>query len=285
MSDLSVLAPLAALGSALAHSVMALFTKKSGDTLVFRAVTISISALLLVPIMLTHPIPDLDVWRYLLMSAGVIWAFNMAMIAAFERGDMNLVYPVMRGAAPVLTAVLAFQVFGEALTPWGIAGLVIASMALIAFAWPESGGLPKLTALGFALGASVMTASYTVIDAAGARIAQSPWVYVSWFFLISALTLTATAVWRRGWTRFKVSARQELRIATYSSFFNVTTYGLALWAYANAPVAPMAALRETSIVFGAILAAWVLKEGFGIRRAILAIVLAAGLILLQLSRS
>ena len=282
MEEVARFAALAALGSAMAHSVMALFTKRAGDTLVFRAVTLSLSALWLSPLLILTPFPSWEVWRFLLLSAALIWAFNMLMISAFRRGDMNLVYPVMRGAAPALAGLFAFAFLNEALGWQEAAGLALASATLIAFAWPERGGAPKLTAIAFALGSAVMTASYTVTGAAGVRAADSTLQYLAWFFAVSSLSIAATALVRRG-TGFFKAVRRELKPALFSSFFNIATYGLALYAYANAPVAPMAALRETSIVFGAVLAALVLKEPFGVRRGVLALCLAASLALLQLA--
>lgn len=281
MDQIAPLAVFAALGSAIAHSGMALFTKKAGDTLVFRAVSMAFSAALLSPILVLSPFPEWRVWRFLLLGAAVIWAFNMLMISAFRAGEMNLVYPVMRGAAPALIGIGAWIALGEALSPTAIAGLSLASAALVAFAWPEKGGAPKAAALAFAVSAACMTALYTVNDAAGVRAAASPLVYAAWFFVLTMTTLSLTALVRRGRSVF-AAARAELRGAAMSSVFNVATYGLALYAYANAPVAPMAALRETSIVFGAILAAVVLKEPFGARRGALAVILALGLAILQL---
>ncbi len=280
-TDIPTLAALAALGSAVAHAGMALFTKRASDTLVFRGVSMTLSAVWMTPIILLNPFPSWEVWRFLLIGAAVIWAFNMLMISAFQRGSMNLVYPVMRGAAPAIAGLFAWFVLGEQLSPVAILGLSVASAAIIGFAWPERGGAPKAAALAFALCAAVMTATYTVNDASGARAADSPFVYAAWFFWISAATLLGTAVVRRG-QGIVPAARGEIREAFVASFFNITTYGLALYAYANAPVAPMAALRETSVVFGAILAAWVLKEPFGLKRGVLAGVLALGLVALQL---
>lgn len=281
MDAIAPIAAFAALGSAIAHSGMALLTKQARDTLVFRALSMVFSTALLSPILILAPFPGWEVWRFLLLGAAVIWAFNMLMISAFKAGDMNLVYPVMRGTAPALVGIGAWVALGEALSPTAIAGLSLASAALVAFAWPERGGAPKAAALAFALSAACMTALYTVNDAAGARAAASPFVYAAWFFFVSMITLGLTAIIRRGRT-FLTAARGELRGAAISSLFNVATYSLALFAYANAPVAPMAALRETSIVFGAILAALVLKEPFGARRAVLAVILALGLAALQL---
>ena len=281
METIPPLAALAALISAMAHAGMALFTKRAEDTLTFRGVSMVFSALWLSPVLFLFPLPGWEVWRFLLMGAGLIWAFNMLMISAFRRGSMNLVYPVMRGAAPAIAGLFAFVFLGEPLSPLAIIGLSVASAAIIAFAWPERGGAPKAAALGFALSAAVMTASYTVNDASGVRAAGSALIYAAWFFVLSAITLVGTAWIRRGDQLIRV-ARSELRRGFYASFFNITTYGLALYAYANAPVAPMAELRETSVVFGAIVAAVILKEPLGVRRIGLAVVLALGLAAIQL---
>ena len=274
------LAALAMLGSAIFHAGMTFYTKRADDKLVFRALSVTASAILFLPIVFLNPIPPLEVWYFLLFGAVLVWVFNMLMISAFERGDMNLVYPVMRGAAPALAAIAAFFFLKESQPLIAIVGLGIASLALLAFAWPEKGGAPKMSAIGFALGCAVMTAGYSVNDAAGVRLLEDPLTYAAWFFVLNAITLSLTAIIRRG-RNILNPVRATIRLAAATSIFNFGTYSLALYAYANAPVAQMAAIRETSFVFGAILSAVVLKESFGIKRLILAICLAAGLVLLQ----
>ncbi len=271
---------LAMLGSALAHAGMTLLTKRAQDRLVFRALSLIFVAALMLPWLVFQPIPGWEVWRFLLLGAVTIWAFNMLLIAAFERGEMNLVYPVMRGSAPALATLAAYLFLGEAVSLWQLIGLAIASTALVGFAWPEKDGAPKAHVLMLALAAACMTASYTVIDAAGVRASGDVMVYTGWFFVLSGVTIGTTAIIRRG-SRFWAMARQETRPAATSMLFNLTTYGLALYAYSIAPVAPMAALRETSIVFGALLAALVLKEPFGLKRIALAVLLVTGLVVMQ----
>jgi drug/metabolite transporter (DMT)-like permease len=280
VTETPLIALLAALGSALAHAAMTLFTKQARDMLVFRAVSMTICAGLLSPVLVLVPFPPWEAWRFLLVGAAIMWAFNMLMISAMTRGQMNLVYPVMRGAAPALAGLFALVILDEPLSPLAVTGLALASAALIAFAWPERGGGPKAAALAFALSAAVMTAGYTVNDASGVRAAGSTLSYLAWLFVLLAASLTITALVRRG-RDFLRQARPELRRAALSSGFNITTYGLLLFALSIAPVAPVAAVRETSIVFGAILAALVLKEPFGLRRAGLAVVLAGALALLH----
>lgn len=280
MGEVTLLASLAMLGSALAHSGMTLLTKRATDKLVFRGLTLSFVGLAFLPWLITQPLPPWEVWRFLLAGSAVIWAYNMLMIAAFSHGEMNLAYPVMRGAAPALAALAAYLFIGESVSPGQLAGLAIASAALAGFAWPERDGRPKVKVLLLAVAAASMTAAYTVIDASGVRESGRILVYLGWFFALSVVTILPTAIIRRG-PAFWPAARREAAPALASTVFNASTYGLALYAYSAAPVAPMAALRELSIVFGAILAALVLKEPFGVRRTMLAICLATGLVLLQ----
>ena len=280
MTEAPLAAALAMLGSAMLHAVMGLLTKRAADKLVFRGVMQGVSTLITLPILLLNPLPGWEVWRFLLLGAVIHYVFQMALISAYERGDMSLVYPVMRGAAPALAAVAAFVFLGEALGPVEIAGLAIASAAVAGFGWPDRGGAPKAAALAFALVAGAMTALYSVNDAAGARAAGSPFVYLAWFFVTTALPLNLTAIVRRG-RRWPALVGQELRFGAVSSVFGAGSYALALYALSIAPVAEMAALRETSVIFGAILAALVLKEPFGARRTALAVTMAAGLVLLQ----
>lgn len=276
----ALVAAAAMLGSAIFHSFMSLLTKRAGDKLTFRAVSMLVSVALFTPVLLLSPFPGWEVWHFLLIGALLVWIYNLLMIATFERGDMNLVYPVMRGGAPALAAVGAYIFLGETLSTVSILGLAIASGALLAFAWPERGGAPKAAALGFAVAAAAMTASYSVNDAAGVRASGNAIIYAAWFFVLCAALLSATALVRRRRAILPL-ARQELGPATLSAFMGVGTYTLALFAYSIAPVAPMAALRETSVVFGALLAALVLKEPFGLRRLVMAVLLGGGLALLQ----
>lgn len=275
---------MAMLGSAMAHAVMGMLTKRAEDRLAFRAVLMTTGAILYLPLILTNPIPGWEVWRFLLIGAVLHWAFQMLMIAAFERGDMGLVYPVMRGGAPALAAITALLFLGETLSPGEMLGLAIASLAVLGFGWPEKGGAPKLAALGFALLASGAIALYTVNDAAGARAAGNPFVYAGWFSLVSAIPIVSTAAIRRG-RALPGLMRQEMKWGVIASIFGAFSYGAALYAYSVASVGPMAALRETSVVFGALLAALVLKEPFGRRRIFLAILLAAGLVFMRMMSS
>lgn len=269
----------AMLASAMLHAIIGVLTKSSKDRLVFRSVLMLTGAAICSPLLFLYPIPPLEAWRFLIMGMAIHFTFQMAMIGAFDRGDMNLVYPVMRGSAPMLAGFVAFIALGETLSVLEMAGLAIASLAIIGFAWPDRGA-PKLKALGFAFLAACMTALYSVNDASGVRATGSALGYVGWFFLTAALPVTLVSIARRG-RKWPALARQELKNGVIAGGFGAGSYAFALFAFSIAPVGPMAAMRETSVIFGAVMAAFILKEPFGRKRIILAILLAGGLVLLQ----
>lgn len=270
----------AMLGSAMTHAVMGMLTKSASDKLVFRSVMMSVSAVLFLPLLFLLPPPPAEAWPFLIMGMGLHFVFQMSMISAFDRGDMNLVYPVMRGAAPALAAFFAFLILEETLSFLQICGLALASATIIGFAWPDRNRIPKVTALAFAALAALMTALYSVNDASGVRAAGNPLTYLAWFSVVTALPILAMALVRRG-RRWPELARHQLRTAAPAALLGAASYGFALFAFSIAAIGPMAAMRETSVVFGAILAALILNEPFGIKRTLLAILLAAGLVLLQ----
>jgi drug/metabolite transporter (DMT)-like permease len=267
--------------SAVAHAVMGMLTKSSNDKLVFRSVMMLTSAVALSPILFILPVPPAAAWPFLIAGMALHFIFQMSMISAFDRGDMNLVYPVMRGSAPALAAVFAFLILGETLSGWQIGGLALASAAIIGFAWPDKSRAPKVAALAFAFLAAFMTALYSINDASGARATGHPIAYLAWFSVLTAIPIFAAALIRRR-GNWLARARVEFRAAAPAAIFGAASYGFALFAFSITAIAPMVAMRETSIVFGAILAAVILKEPFGRHRTVLAIILAAGLVILQI---
>ena len=186
---------------------------------------------------------------------------GVALVRALSRGDLSLVFPVMRGSAPLLTAIAASLALGEHLSPLAIAGLTIASLATIVFALPEKnfGGSRRVrnSALLWALATGACVAIYNVIDAQGVRAAPTQWSFIVWLFMLDWIGINAIA------------------------WFTLVSFSMALYGFSIAPVAYISAMRETAVVFAAVMGWWFLKEGFGARRTFAAIVLASGLGLLQ----
>ena len=206
------------------------------------------------------------------------------MIRALHRGDLSLVFPVMRGLGPLMTAVFALIFLDEMPGLAGWFGLCLAAAALVVFALPQGEALSQtrlnrtalvwagLTALGIGL--------YSVTDAYGVRVAENRFTFIVWLFLLDWIGTTAVTVWtRRGQLRARL--RPQLVGGIVGGVASVFSYGAALLAFSMTQAATVTAIRETSVVFGAILGAVFLKEGFGRRRIAAAAVLAAGLLLLE----
>jgi drug/metabolite transporter (DMT)-like permease len=210
--------------------------------------------------------------------------YQTCLVRSMSRGDLSLVFPIMRGAAPLMSAGAAFLLLGEALPPLALAGLVIAVASVIAFALPPRGvslrAHPDKAALGWALGTAVGVALYNVADARGVRMAANPFTFIIWLFLVDWIMITAAATLLRRRALIEV-VRAKWRFGVAAGALSILSFGAALWAFSMMEVARVSALRETAVVFAAIMGASMLKEGFGRRRILAALALACGLILMQ----
>lgn len=260
--------------------------KRGGDVLSARMVLSITSALCVLPFAFFVPFPEASLWPAIAMAIGAHWVYQFFMIRALHRGDLSLVFPVMRGLAPLATAIIAVFALQEMPTLLGWAGLTLATLALIVFALPAGKSLDQasldrialmwagLTALGIGL--------YSVTDAYGVRLAENRFTFIVWLFMLDWLGTTAVTVWTRRGQLLK-RLRPQLAGGAVGGVSSVISYGAALLAFSMTDAATVTAMRETSVVFGAILGAVFLKEGFGPRRIVAACVLAAGLLLLETS--
>lgn len=273
--------------SAITVAATNLFVKKGGDVLSARMIVSIAMGLSVLPLVPFVDMPTGEIWAALGLSVMVHWFYQFAMIRALHRGDLSLVFPVMRGLAPLLTAIMATFYLGETPGLLGWIGLVIATCALIIFAMPEGANLDgrklQRTALFWAALTALGIAGYSVVDANGSRLsaeAGTVFTFVVWLFLFDWIGITtAMFIVRRG--QVWAGVRPQLVGGAIGGFLGTISYGAALWAFTMAEAANVTAVRETSVVFGAIFGAVFLKESFGKRRIVAASVLAIGLLLLE----
>lgn len=273
--------------SAITVAATNLFVKRGGDVLSTRMIVSIAMMLSVVPFVPFVPMPTPAIWGALAISVVVHWFYQFAMIRALHRGDLSLVFPVMRGLAPLLTAIVATFVLSETPSLIGWFGLLLATAALIVFAMPEEKGANhppiKQAALFWAVVTALGIAFYSVADANGTRIAadtETVFTFVVWLFLLDWIGITAAMIWirrRRVWS----DVAPQIRDGTIGGLLGTVSYGAALWAFTLSEAANVTAIRETSVVFGAIFGAVFLKEAFGPRRIAAASLLAFGLILLE----
>ncbi|HOY76174.1 MAG TPA: DMT family transporter [Hyphomonadaceae bacterium] len=283
--DPTVLALALGLGSAVTLAGANTFVKAAKDILGGRAVMAFTSAILMLPFVFVAPPPNTQTWMILGLSLPAHWLYQTALVRALSRGDLSLVFPVMRGSAPLLTAIAASLVLGEHLSPLAIAGLLIASLATIVFALPEKnfGGSRRVrnSALLWALATGACVAIYNVIDAQGVRAGPSQWSFIVWLFVLDWIGINVIAYVTRGHHKFVAAARTALWPGIGAGICSLISFSMALYGFSIAPVAYISAMRETAVVAAAVMGWWFLKEGFGLRRTLAAVVLAAGLTILQ----
>ena len=277
MQDISLPITLAVLGAAALHAGWNALLKSSADKQL-DTVAISVGAafvsLALAP-WLAHPAPAS--WPWLAASASVHILYFLFLAGAYHWGELSYTYPIMRGGGPVIVALAGTAVFGEVLAPLPTLGVALVCAGIVAFASGKAH--PRATL--FALGNAAVIAAYTLIDAKGARLSGSPVAYTLWFFIANGVLIYAWYGARRGARVPRYLARNWPRILV-GAVFTTGAYGVALWAMTQAPVALVAVLRETAVLFGALIATLFLGEKFTRRRFVATGAVLAGLVMLRL---
>ena len=275
--EISLPVTLAVLGAALLHASWNALLKGSADKQL-DTVAFSIgSAFLALLAAVWLPAPARESWPWLAASAAVHILYFAFLANAYHWGDLSYAYPIMRGGGPVIVALVGALVFGEVLPLLPSIGVALVCAGIIAFAAGRAH--PRATA--FAVGNAVVIAAYTLIDAKGARASGSPVAYALWFFVANGLTLYAWAGARRGAAVPRHLAANAGRILLGAAL-TTGSYGVALWAMTRAPVALVAVLRETAVIFGAFIAHFWLKEKLTRRRLVATGAVMLGLVALKL---
>ncbi len=226
-------------------------------------------------------LPAPGAWPYIVASAAVHIGYNLLLLASYELGDFSQTYPLARGTAPLLVALASVLLLHRPLAAQDLAGILAVSAGLVALVF--AGGLPgreQLPAVAAAVATGVLIALYTVIDGVGVGEGPLP-AYIGWMFLLQGPALPALAVLRRG-RNLPALVRRHALPGLAGGAISLAAYSIVLWAQTSGALAPIAALRESSIVFGALIGALFLREPLGHRRAAAAAVVLAGVLLLTL---
>ena len=275
--ELTLPVTLAVLGGALLHAAWNTLVKASEDKELDTYAVAAGSGVLALFVLPFLPLPASASWPWLAGSAAVHILYFLFLAGAYRYGELSYVYPVMRGGGPMVVAASGVLVFAEVLRRTEWLGVLFICGGIFAFA---SGAHDRRATL-FALANAVVIGAYTLIDAEGARASLAPVSYTLWFFAANALVIIAMGMLKRGPTVLRYLRRHWLR-ALAGGACSVGSYAIALWAMTRAPVALVAVLRETSVIFAAVLAALVLKEKLTRRRVFGTGAVLAGLILLKI---
>jgi drug/metabolite transporter (DMT)-like permease len=232
-------------------------------------------------VLLFLPAPLTGSWPCLIASVVIHVAYFGFLVLAYRVGDLSLVYPIMRGTAPVFSALLAAVLLDEQPSWGGWAGvcLVSSGVLLLAVGAPRSKAT-RLAPVLFALLNAGVIVGYTLIDGVGVRLSGNAFSYTGWMLLLTGVFVFLTSFAFRG-RQLAHHLRSQWKKWMLGGGCTFASYSLALWAMTQAPIAPVAALRETSIVFSAVLAAFVLKERLTPLRCVSIALVAAGAMALK----
>ncbi len=228
--------------------------------------------------------PAAAAWPWLIASIVIHLFYFAALIESYRTGDLGQVYPIARGSAPLMTAAVSTVYVGEKLSLIGWVGIFALVSGVFMLSLRGGRDLAKIDkrAVGFALFTAVTICAYSVVDGIGGRLAVEPNAYSAWLFAGIAVVMVPYAVWRDG--RDVVPAMQTYWLRGLGGgALQFLSYGIAIWAMTLAPIAIVASLRETSVLFGAVIAVVVLKEPLRAMRVAAALLIVCGLMLIRIS--
>jgi len=266
--------------SAVVHAIVNILTKRAENKYAMRLLIGVFSALIVMPALFFVPLPrGLALWL-LVATAFVHALYELLLVKSYESAAFSAVYPVARGTGPLFTTLGAIVVLHEhppAIVLFGIL-LVCGGVITIGISHRASDGIRA--GLLYAVGTGMTIGVYTLVDATGVRSVIQPFTYVLWFFVAHGLCVLVTAPGIRG-RAVLIEAHRHWRLGVLLGFLSIATYGSAMLAYRFGATAPLAALRETSVLFGTALAMNFLGEPMNLRRWVAAGAIATGAIMLQ----
>ncbi len=272
----------AVLLAAVLHAVWNAVAHAISDQLVGFALIGTAITVVAVGVVLVAPAPDRASWPYLAGSATLHVVYNLLLMRCYRLGEFSQVYPLARGTSPWLVAVGATVLVGEQLSVVRLAGVVVISLGLCTLVL--AGGVPTRAArpaIVAALLTGVAIASYTTLDGIGVRGAGTVAGYTGWLFLLQGPVLPLVALGaRRG--RLWAQVRPHLWTGLVGGLLSLAAYALVLWAQTRGALAPIAALRESSVIVGALIGTVVFGERFGAWRVVATVVVVVGVVLVTL---
>jgi drug/metabolite transporter (DMT)-like permease len=274
---------LAILAAALMHAGWNAIVKIGLDRLLAITLVAGSAAAVSLPLLAFVDTPVPASWPWMAASIAMHIGYNIALARAYEVGDLGLVYPIARGTAPLLTAIVGTLVLREYLTLAESAGI----LTLVGGVWLMAtrgrvGNYVGPNAVVPALITSLFISGYSLSDGLGARASGTASGYTLWLFVLDGLVMIAVVAGWRGRTAI-VSALPYWRSGLIGGTLSLGAYWIVIWAMTKAPIALVAALRESSVLFAALISVAVLGEPLKLSRGLAAVLIAAGVMLIRLA--
>jgi drug/metabolite transporter (DMT)-like permease len=275
---------IAVLVAAACHAGWNTLLKFRLEPVMATALVAATSGLVAIPVVVITGLPALPSWPYLLASTAIHVAYFLTLAEAYRSGDLGQIYPIARGTAPMITAVIAGVLLHEALGIYGWTGVMMLAIGILLLAF-KGGRAASVDArsVGFALATSLTITAYTIVDGRGARLSGAPAAYTAWLFLLSGSAMAGHSMLRNGVQHLSPALRANWPLALGGAALSFAAYAIAIWAMTVAPIALVAALRETSVLFAALFSTLVLREPLMPVRIVAALFVLAGAALLRLA--
>lgn len=239
--------------------------------------------LVVLPFALLVDMPELAAWPFIGMSLALHLVYYIALAEAYRFGDLSQVYPIARGTAPLITALGGVIWLGEPLGLTGWLGVILLGAGIVALSLRRRGaGLSAFhgRSVAFALLTALTIAAYTLVDGTGARIGPSPAPYIVWLFILDGLMMAIFGLLRMPAAMIE-GAKSSWQLVLAGGALSTAAYAIAIWAMTVAPIALVAALRETSVLFAALIGIVFLREPVYALRIVAGCVVLAGIVLLR----
>jgi drug/metabolite transporter (DMT)-like permease len=273
----------AVLVAAACHAGWNAILKLNVEPIIATTLVAVASGFVVMPFAFFAGLPAVSAWPWLVASVVIHIGYYLALAEAYRHGDLGQIYPIARGTAPLLTAVVATLILGEVPGLFGWSGLLalMAGILLLAVRGGRQSRRFHARSVAFALLTSLTITAYTLVDGIGARIAGSA-AYTVWLFLLSGAAMSFYGVVHVGQARLIGHFKDNWALALCAAALSTAAYAIAIWAMTVAPIALVAALRETSVLFATLLATLLLREPWLAARIAATLLVLAGALLLRL---
>jgi drug/metabolite transporter (DMT)-like permease len=268
--------------AAVLHACWNALVKIGGDRLMSTAMIALLSGVVVLPFLPFVTPPASPSWPFIFGSVVIHFGYYYGLSRMYETGDFSLVYPLARGLSPLLVAILAALIGGEALSGLQLLGVSLVSLGIVSLmfgrGWPRGDHRTSILFAGFTC---LTIAAYSLCDGFGVRRAQTSLGYIVWLFAIDSIPFVVFS-----WTRRKQLLvgyiRKHWRVGLGGAAMSALAYGIVIWALGHSAMAGVVSLRETSVIFAAAIGALFMGESFGRWRIVAAVMVAAGNLLIHL---
>ena len=264
--------------AALLHASWNAILKNGEDH--FRSIVLmtAASSLACLPALLRLPVPLRACWPEVALSSALHVGYNLFLVGAYRHGDLGQVYPIARGSSPLLVALGAALVAGEQPGALAVGGIVLVSVGILSLARGWTGASRKGIATALTTGAFI--AAYSVTDGIGGRLSGDPIAYSAWLFVLDGVPMVVIFLVVRGRRAPLVDRSRETLMSAAGGLVSIVAYTLIISAASVSPMGPVSALRETSVIFAALIGWLFLGERFSGRRLGSCALVALGAVLL-----